>query len=150
MQLGDHDTLGTVDYESAFGCHVGYHAQVNGLLDSLELFVLRVVAGEFQLGLQRDAVGETTLDALLDGVAGRVDEVVKKLKGEVVAGIRNGEVLPEDFEETLVKTVVRVGLNLEEILERLDLDVKEVRILELADGCEVDDCGLFLCQGNLV
>ena len=47
VELGHYDALGTVDHEGAFWGHVRYHAQVYGLLDSLELLVLRVVAGEF-------------------------------------------------------------------------------------------------------
>lgn len=147
MKLRYHDTLGTVDDESAFRGHVWYHAQIYRLLNGLELFVFGVVAGEFQFSLERDAVGEAAFDTFLDSVARRIDEIVQKLKCEIIAGIRDREVLFEDFEESFIETVVRVGLNLEKVLERLQLNVQEVRIVELSDGCEIDYCGLIFCQG---
>ena len=123
------------------------HTQIDRLFDSLVVLVLGVVARQFQFGFQRNTVGQTTLDALLDGVAGRIDEIVKKLEGEIITGIRNREVLLEDPEESLVQTIVGIGLYLEEILERFQLNIQEVRIFVLAYRCKVDDCGLFLCQG---
>ena len=147
VKLRYDDTLGTVDDEGAFWGHIGDHTQIDRLLYSLELLVLRVIARKLQLSFQGDTIGQTTLDALLDGVARRVDVVVQKLKCEIVAGIRNGEVFLENLEKTLIQAVVRVGFNLEEILKRFQLNVQEIRIVELADGCEINYCGLIFCQG---
>ena len=117
------------------------------MLDGLELLVFRVVARELEFSFQRDAVGEPALDAFLDGVARRVDEIVLEFEGVNITGIRDGKILLEDLEETFVESVVGVGLDLEEVLEGLELNIQEIGIGELADGCKINYSGLILCQG---
>ena len=68
-------THSTVDDErTAFG-HIGDRTEVHVLNDNAEIFVFVVRAVELQLGLQRNAVRQTALQALLDRVTGRVDIV---------------------------------------------------------------------------
>ena len=99
--------------------------------------MIRVGAIQFQLSLQRYAIGETTLQALVDGVAGRVDIVIQELKNEVITRVGDREILGEDFVEAFVFPVVRIGFQLEEILERLKLNIQKIRIFErLLNGRE--------------
>ena len=119
------------------------------LLEGLEIFVLGVFAAQLHLGLQRDAIGQAALDALLDGIAGRIDIIIQEFEFEIVTRVRDGEILLEDFEEAFVQTVVGVGLNLEEILERLDLDIEEIRVIKFSYRREINYCGFFFCQGTI-
>lgn len=128
MELRNHYTLGTIDDESSLGCHVGYHTQINRLFNSLEIFILRIITRQFQLGFQRHAVSQATLDTLLNGVARRVDVIVQELESEIAPRIRDGEILLEDLEEAFVEPVVGIGLDLEEILERLQLYIQKIGI----------------------
>jgi hypothetical protein len=91
--------------------------------------VLGIGAIELQFRLEGDAVCEAALDALVNRVAGRVDEVIEELQHELVTGVRDGEVLAEDLEETLVVPVLGEGVDLEELLEALELDLEEVGII---------------------
>ena len=148
VQLGNDDTLGTVDDEGALRSHVGNHAEIDMLLERLEVLVFGVFATQFHLGFQRHAVGEAALDALLDGIAGRIDVIIQEFEFKIVSRIRNGEVFFKDLVQAFVQTVVGVGFNLEEILERLDLDVEEIRVLKLSYRREIYYCGFFFCQGT--
>ena len=55
--------------------------------------MIGIGAIQFQLGLQRYAIGQTMLQTLLDGVTGRVNVIVQKFQDEIVPGIGYGEVL---------------------------------------------------------
>ena len=113
MQLRHDDALGAVDHERPFGGHVRDLAEIHILHDGFEILVLGVGAVQFKFCLQRYAVGETTLDTLVDRVTWRVYEVIKELENEVVPRIRDWEVLVEYFEETFLLAVVRRGFKLE-------------------------------------
>src|SRR5690606_36350687 len=99
------------------------------LNDGLEILVLRIGAVELQLGLQGHAVGQTALHALVDAVAGRVNEVIEEFEHELVPGVRDGEILHEHLVEALTLPVLGEGLYLEELFKARQLDVKEIRIL---------------------
>ena len=105
--------------------------------DGLKVFVFLVVAGKLQLSLEGNAISESTFDALLNAVAGSVDVVVKKFESKVASCVGDGEVFGENLVEAFVLSVVRIGLQLEEILERLKLNIQKIRIFErLLDGRE--------------
>ena len=65
MQLGNHNTLGTVDNKCAVSCHVWDRAEEHILDDGSEILVVGVCAIEFQLGLQGHGVCEAAFEALL-------------------------------------------------------------------------------------
>ena len=52
-----------------------------------------------------------------------VDKIVDELQNVIVASIRNGEILVENFVQSFVQMVVGICLNLEEIPERFQLYV---------------------------
>ena len=87
-----------------------------------------VFARKHKLGFQGHTVGETAAETLLDGVARRVDVIIEKFELEVIAGVSNREVLGKDFEESLIISFFRRGVELEEVAERLELHLKEVGI----------------------
>ena len=134
VKLVDDDALRSVDHERAARGHVRNGAEVHVLHDGLEVLVLGVGTVEFEFGLQRNAVGQAPLDALFDAVARGIDEVVEELQHELVARVRDGEVLIEHLEETLALPVLRLGLQLEELAEGAELNVEEVRIGEVRGG----------------
>ena len=86
-----------------------------------------VGAVQFKLGLKGYAIGQATLQTLLDGVTGRVDIVIQELKDEIVARIGDREVLGEHLIQTVVHAFLRRSVQLQEVLERLKLYIQEVR-----------------------
>jgi hypothetical protein len=117
VELGYHDPLCPVDHEGSARGHVRDHAQVDILDDGLKIFVLRIRAIKLQLGFQRNAVGKTAFDALLNGITGRIDEIIQELQDKIISGIGDREVLGENLIKPLADPVLRIGLQLEKILE---------------------------------
>ena len=117
VQLADHDTFGAVDDERALLGHVRDGTEIDVLNHRGEILVVRVGAVELQLGLQRHAVGEATLQALRDAVLRRVDVIVQELEDEIVARVSDGEVLGKHLVETLLLTFLRRYVELKEIPE---------------------------------
>jgi hypothetical protein len=110
--------------------------------------VFLVVARKLKFCLERNAIGQTTFDALLNAVAGSVDVIVKKIKIKIASCVSDGKILSKDLVKAFVFPVVGVGLQLEEILERLKLNIQKIRIFErLLDGREADSFSCFCCQG---
>ena len=133
MQLRHDNALGTVDNKGALGGHVRNHAKIDMLLYRLEVLVVRIFATQFHFGLQRNAVSKATLDTLLDGITGRINVIIKEFELEIISCVSDGEILFENFKQPLVKTVVGIGLNLEEVFERLHLNIEEIRVIKFAN-----------------
>jgi hypothetical protein len=89
--------------------------------------MIGILAGQSQLSLQRYAKGQTMLQTLFDSVTGRVNIIVQKFQFVIVPGIGDGEILRKNFVESLVLAFLRWCVQLEEILERLELYLKEIR-----------------------
>ena len=128
VQLGYDDTLRTVDDERTLLGHIGNRAQINVLHDGCKILMVRIGAIQLQLGLEGHTVGLAALQTLLDGVAGRIDVIVQEFENEVVARVGNGEILCEHFVETLVVSLFRRGVKLQEVLERLELHLEEIGV----------------------
>ena len=120
------------------------------LLNGLEVLVLGVFTAQLHLGFQRYTVGQAAFDALLDGVTGRINVIIQEFKFEIVSRIRDGKILFEDFVQAFVQTVVRIGFNLEEVFERLDLNIEKIRVIKFAYRREIYYCGFFFCQGTKI
>ena len=90
------------------------------------MLVVRTV--ELQLRLEGYAVGQTTLQTLLNRVAGRVNVIIDKLQNEVVPGVRDREVLLEDLVQPLVFTILGRRVHLEEVTERFELHLQQIGI----------------------
>ena len=117
VELRYDDALRAVDDKcSPFG-HVRYGAQIYVLDRGVEILMLGVRAVEFQLGLEGHAVGQTHVQTFVDAVAGRVDEIVYEFEDEVV-----------------ITAVFRCGVQLEEVLERLQLYLQEIGVFEKSLG----------------
>ena len=87
-----------------------------------------VGAVKFHLCLQRNTVSQSSLEALVDGVARRIDIVVEEFKNEVITSIGDWEVLREHLIQAIVLSFLRRSVQLQEIAERLQLHVEEIRI----------------------
>lgn len=117
MKLRYYHTLGTVEDERTTLGHIGDKAEVYILNDLLKVLMLGVGTVETKLGFQGYTICQTTLQTLLDGVAGLVDIVVDELQNEVVSGICDREILVEHLIEALVLAILGGGVQLEEISE---------------------------------
>ena len=118
------------------------------LLNSLKILVLGILATELHLGFQRHTVRETTFDTLLYGITGRINVIIQEFKFKIISRICDGEVLLEDLEQALIEAIVGVGLYLEKVFERLDLNVEKIRVIKFAYRREIYYCGFFFCQGT--
>ena len=92
VQLGYNHTLSTIDNKRTIGRHIGDRAQEHVLDHRSEILMIRIRAIQFQLSLQRHTIGQTALQTLVDGVAGRVDIVIQELKNEVITRVGDREV----------------------------------------------------------
>jgi hypothetical protein len=90
--------------------------------------MIRIGTVEFQLGLECHVEGQTTKQTLLDGITGRINVVVEKLQHIVVTSVGNGEILGENLEKALLLAILGRCVELQEVLERLELDVEEIGI----------------------
>ena len=102
VQLRDHHTLGTVDDKGAIVGHIRDVAQIHVLNLGGEVHVVGVGTEELELCLERHAVSKAAVQALLYGVAGRVDVVVEEFKHKVVASVLNGKILGKHLIESFV------------------------------------------------
>ena len=78
---------------------------------------------------KRHTVGQTPLDAFLDRVARRIDEIIEEFQHELVAGISDRKVFHEGVVQPFVAPFVGFGFQLEEILERFYLNIKKIRVV---------------------
>ncbi len=130
VQLRYDDTLGTVDDECSARSHIRDVAQIYVLDFRREILMLRIRAGETQFRLERHVVGKAPLDALLDRVLRRIYEIVDELQLVVVACILSREDLLKYLVQAVIGSVFRRCVQLEEILERLELNLQKVRTLK--------------------
>ncbi len=92
MQLADHDALGAVDDERPAVRHRGQVAQIDILLDGVDirLAVLRLLR-EAQFGLDRNGIGQAALLAFRHGVLRLFDVVLDELQEEILPGVGDRE-----------------------------------------------------------
>src|SRR5690606_5455772 len=117
----------SVDDERTGSRHVGNGSQINVLNYGFEIFVFRIRTEKFHARLQRNAVSKPSFDALVDGIARRIYEIIQKLKYELVSGVCDRKVLSKSFVQTFISSLVRACFQLEKIFKGFDLDVKKVR-----------------------
>jgi hypothetical protein len=144
VQLGDDDPLRTVDDESAGRSHVGDVSQIDVLNPRVKVLVLGVGARKTEFRLQRDVVGKSALQAFLDRVLGRIDEIIDEAEFVVVPRVLDRENFLEYLIETLVLSAFGRRIQLEKVTERLELDLQKVRILQNMGCCEIDSLVLGL------
>ncbi len=131
VELGDDDPFGSIHDERPAVGHERKRPQVYFLLDRLDgLFApFLLLAREAEGGLQGNRVREALRDALLDRVLRGVELVVDELKGVAVPVVLDREVLVKDRLEANVLPVGGRHVVLHKVVERLQLDVQEVRII---------------------
>ena len=99
--------------------------------------MLGIGAGKAEFCLQRNIVCKSSLKTLLNRILRRINEVVDKFELVIVPRVFDGENLLEYLVQTFVFPAVRSGLQLEEILEGLQLNLQKVRIFQDFGSCEV-------------
>ena len=100
--------------------------------------MVRVSAVELEFGFQGHRIGQTAVETLVDGVAGRIDIIIEELEYEVVTGVGDREILRKHLVESLVVPLFGRGVELKEILERLKLDLEEIRVRKrILYRCEI-------------
>ena len=127
MQLGYNHALRSIDNKGTIGSHVRNRSQENILYHRLKIFMIRIRAIQFQLSLQRYAISKTTLKTFIYGIAGRIDIVIQELKNEIVSRVGDREVLCEHLIQTVILAFLRRSIQLQEVLERLQLHIEEIR-----------------------
>ena len=127
VELRNDDALGTVDHEGALLGHIRNRAEIYILDRGVKILMVGIGAIEFQLRLERDTIGETSLETFGNGISRWVDIVVEKLQYEIVASVGNGEIFRKHFVEALVFPEFGWSVQLQEVFERLQLDLEEVR-----------------------
>ena len=138
VQLAYDYAFCAVDDESAGLRHIRNRAQIYILDFCCEILVIRIGAVQFEFGLERHAVGQTTFEALLDSIAGRVDIVVKKLQHKVVACVGNGEILCEHLIKAFVVALFRGSVELQKVAERLQLHLEKIGVRQrIFHRCEI-------------
>ncbi len=134
MQLGNNYTFGPVNDECSSRGHVRDHTQVHVLNDRLEILVLGIGTVQLQFGLERNTVGQPPFDTLFDGIARRIDEIIKEFEHEIVTCIGYREILGENLVQSFINPVLGICLQLEKILEGFYLNVKKVRVFSFDPG----------------
>jgi hypothetical protein len=117
VKLGNDDPFCTVNDEGSARGHIRDHPQIHILDDGLKIFVLRVGTIELQFGFERYAVGKSPFDAFLNGIPGRVDEIVLEFEHKIVPGVGYGEILIKYFVQSFPGSVLGIRFQLKEILE---------------------------------
>ena len=92
--------------------------------------MLRIRTGKTELCFERDIIGRSSLQTLLDRILWRFDEVIDELQFVIVSRILNREYFLENLEQTLVLPVFRCCFKLEKVLERLQLHLKKIRVFK--------------------
>ena len=128
MQLAYHNTFGTIYNKGAIVGHVWNWTKEDVFNNCIEILVIRISTVKFQLGLQGYAVSQTTLKALFDRIFWWINIIVQELKNEIVSSISNGEILAENLIQTVVLAKFWGSIQLDEVLKRLQLHIKEIRI----------------------
>ena len=93
VQLRNDNTLSTIDHESTIISHVRYSTQKYILDKSTEILMVRIRTIQLHFSLQRYAICKTSLQALIDRIARRVNIVIQELKNEIITRIGDREVL---------------------------------------------------------
>ena len=149
MQLRYDNALCAVDNEGASLRHIRDGSEIDILHDGLKILVLDICAFELQLCLQRHTLSQTTLQTLLNGVTRRVDIVIEKFEFEIVSCVSDWEVLAENTVETLVLAVLCCCIHLEEIPERFELYLQQIRIRHSVADCGETNSFFLCCSGHV-
>ena len=120
---GYDDSFGSIDDECTCWSHVRDVAQIYVLYSGVEILMLRIRAGKAEFCLQRNVVGQSSLKTLFNRILRRIDEIIDELQLVVVAGVFDWKYFLEDLVKAFVSPVFRCGFQLEEVFERLELDL---------------------------
>ena len=112
VQLGNDDTLGTVDHESTVARHVRNCTQEHILNKRTEVLMVRIRTIQLHLGLQGYAIGQATLQTLLYGVSRGINIVIQELKDEIITRVGDREVLCEHLIQTVILAFLRRSIQL--------------------------------------
>ena len=139
MQLAHHHTLRTIDDKRTIVRHIRDRTEEHILNDRIKILMLGIRTIQFEFSLQRHTIRKTTLQTLLHRVARRVDIIIQKLKNEVVASVSNREILAKHLIQAIILAQFGRSIQLEEVLKRLQLHLKEIReSIRSLDSSEID------------
>ena len=130
VQLGNDDTLRAVDHESTGRCHIRDIAEIYVLYSRVKILVFRITARKAEFCLQRNIVCESSFKTFFNRILRRIDEIIDELKHIVVPRILDWEYFLEYLIQPFVLSVLRGRIELEEVSERLQLHLEEIRIIQ--------------------
>jgi hypothetical protein len=119
VQLRNDNALGSINNERAVVSHIRDGTQEYILDYRIKVLMLRVGAEEFEFCLQGHSIGQSSLQALFDAIARRIDVIIQEFQLEIVASVRNREILGEHLIQTIVLSLLRWRVQLQEVVERL-------------------------------
>ena len=147
MQLRYDNTLCSIDNKRAVLGHIRNSAQEYILRDCFEVLKSRVCTIQLHLGFQGHAIGKPTLKTFLYSITRRINEIIQKLKHEVVAGIRYGKVFGEHLVQTIILALLGWSIQLQEVFEGLQLHVEKIRIgIRIMHAGEINSVINVLCS----
>ena len=92
--------------------------------------MFRITARKAEFCLQRDIVCEPPFKTFFNRILRRIDEIIDELKHIVVPRILDWEYFLEYLIQPFVLSVLRGRIELEEVSERLQLHLEEIRIIQ--------------------
>jgi hypothetical protein len=96
--------------------------------DGFKILVFDVIAGKLQFGFQGNTVCQTSFKAFVHRIAGSVDIIIEEFEDETVSRIGDREVFGECAVKAFIVAALGVGVDLEKLPERFQLNVQKVRI----------------------
>ena len=127
VHLRHHHSLSAVDNKATCRRHIGDLPQVDVLNRSIKVLMLRICTIQLELRLERDSIREPPAQTLLNGVPGRIHEVIQKLEDEVISRVGDWKVFQECLVQSLALPLTGRHIQLHEVLVRLELNVEKVR-----------------------
>ena len=151
VQLRHDNTFSTIDDERTVVRHVRNRTQEHTLFHRLKILVVGVTTRKFQFRSERYTIRQSTLQALFDAVTRGVDIVVQKLKCVAIARVRDGEVLGKHLVESVILTQIVRRVELQELAERLQLDIEKIGIRHrIVHRCKIDSVVDYLGHSIVV
>ncbi len=117
VKLRNHHAFCPVDHKGTARGHVGDGPQVHILYNGFKIFVFGIGTIQLEPGFQGNAVGKTALNTFLNGISGRIYEVIQEFQNKLVPGIGNWKVFHEGVVQTFIAPLVRLSFKLKEILK---------------------------------
>ena len=147
VKLRYHHALGAINHECAILGHIRYGTQEHILNKGSKVFMVGIRTIKLHLSFQWNTVGKASFKALVYGITRRINIVIQKLQDEIIARVRNWEVLRKHLIQPVVLALFRRSIQLQEVMERLELNIEKIRIgIRIVHACKIYSVINNLCS----